>query len=82
MNVFVTPEAQKQYKKISQHHQKKLLRKLSSLEKKLFQGKKLTGEFRGLCSLRVWPYRIVYMIDRRRNEVWVVSILHRQGAYK
>jgi mRNA-degrading endonuclease RelE of RelBE toxin-antitoxin system len=82
MQVIVTPEAQKQYERLSVPEQKKIKKKLSVLESSPLEGKKLSGKMSELRSLRAWPYRILYYIDNARSFVFVVTIAHRQGVYK
>ena len=82
MNVFLTQEAQKQYKKLTKSDKEKIKKKIILLDKEPFIGKKLTGEYKETRSLKAWPYRIIYFIDKRKKEIWIVSILHRQGVYK
>ena len=82
MEVIVTPEAKKQYTKLPQTEKKKIIKKLEALETNPLLGKRLAGEFVGLRSIKAWPYRIIYIIKEKQKEIWVVSILHRQKAYK
>lgn len=82
MLVFLTHEAQKQYQRLKRSDQVKICRKLSVLQSEPYSGKKLSGEYKDLFSLKAWPYRLIYSINEKRKEVWIVSILHRQGAYK
>lgn len=81
VKVFVTPRAQKDTKEIPEREKSKIKKKLSLLEDDPQAGKKLFGELAGFYSLRVWPYRIIYFV-KENSEVWIVHILHRQGAYK
>ena len=81
MKVFITPEAQGQLKKLFTQDQNKVSKKLVLLAQDPLSGKKLTGQFRGKRSLKAWPYRIIYSINAQK-ELWVESVLHRQGAYK
>ncbi|MCE7898185.1 MAG: type II toxin-antitoxin system mRNA interferase toxin, RelE/StbE family [bacterium] len=80
VQVFLTDQAIKDFKKISVVNQKKIKKRLSLLEKDNLAGKKLTGKLSELYSLRAWPYRILYVIQNK--EVWVTHIAHRQGVYK
>lgn len=82
MIVIFTTEAQKQYDKLRSSDQKKIQKKILLLEKNPLSGKKLSGELKDRRSLRSWPYRIIYFIKESKKETWVVSILHRQNAYK
>lgn len=82
MRVVITAEAEKQYKHLPKTEQKKIKKKLLTLENSAYAGKKLTGDLTGLRSLRAWPYRILYAVDESEQEVNVNSIQHRQGVYE
>ncbi len=82
MEVILTPEAKKHFAHLPANQQKKVSKKMLVLEHEPFSGKKLGGEFAQQHSLKVWPYRILYMIYEKRKEIYILSILHRQGAYK
>lgn len=81
MQVILTPEAQKQYHHFSKPDQTKVFKKLSALTNSPWSGKKLTSQLQNLFSLKAWPYRIIYSVNKTRGEIWIISILHRQGAY-
>ena len=78
--VVITPKAQKQFEHLPSSEQKKIKKKLVALENNLLVGKKLAGELAQLRSLKAWPYRIIYYINK--DKVFVASIIHRQGAYQ
>lgn len=82
MQIFLTKEAQKQYKKLPKIEREKINKKFVLLTKEPLAGKKLSGEFKETRSLKAWPYRIIYFIDEKQQQIWIVSIIHRQGAYK
>jgi len=82
MQVTLSKEANKQYSKIPKQDKNKVKKKLLLLVENSFAGKKLSGKYAKLRSLKSWPYRIIYLILEKEKEVWIVSILHRQGAYK
>lgn len=77
--IIVTPKAQKQFEHLPSSEKTKIKKKLIVLENDPLAGKKLTGELVELRSLKAWPYRIIYYIDN--DKVFVISIIHRQGAY-
>ncbi|KKU46808.1 MAG: hypothetical protein UX62_C0007G0005 [Microgenomates group bacterium GW2011_GWA2_46_7] len=79
-NVYITPQAQKDYKKLPSVEQKKIKKRLTLLETDVIAGKKLAGKLSEVYSLRAWPYRILYIIQN--HEAWVTHISHRQGVYK
>jgi mRNA-degrading endonuclease RelE of RelBE toxin-antitoxin system len=80
--LILAKSAVKQYKKIPSTERKKILKRLDGLADNPLMGKKLNGDLEGSYSLRTWPYRIVYLFDSKKNQVQVVAIVHRQGAYK
>ena len=81
MRVILSKEAQKNYNRLPKPSQTKIKKKLTALQQNPLLGKKLGGELEGDRSLRAWPYRIIYSIDEKQNEIRVSNILHRQGAY-
>lgn len=82
MRLSLTPNAHKQYLKVPPRERLKIKRKLHALEQDPFLGKLLTGELAHRYSLKAWPYHILYVVNKSRKEIWILSILHRQGAYQ
>lgn len=82
MFVVLSKDALKQYERLSKGEQTKICKKLHALEQDSHSGKKLTGELKGIYSLRAWPYRILYEINEAEKRIEVHKIAHRQGAYK
>jgi mRNA-degrading endonuclease RelE of RelBE toxin-antitoxin system len=80
--VIITPQATKQFKHLPKVEQIKIKKKPAALEDNLLSGKKLSGELAELRSLRAWPYRIIYYTDQKKQNIFITSILHHQGAYK
>jgi mRNA interferase RelE/StbE len=42
----------------------------------------LTGEFRGLCKLRVGDYRVLYTFSQNEEEIIIHLVKHRREVYK
>jgi mRNA-degrading endonuclease RelE of RelBE toxin-antitoxin system len=82
MLVIVTPKALKQYNHLPKTEQAKIKKKFLALEQNSHEGKKLSGEYAELRSLRAWPYRVIYYIDNVQKKIFIVTIAHRQGVYK
>jgi mRNA-degrading endonuclease RelE of RelBE toxin-antitoxin system len=82
MNVILSKDAGKQYKRLPKSEQAKIHKKLIALQLDPYEGKKLTAEFMGVRSLRAWPYRILYEINEEKKTVEILKIAHRQGVYK
>lgn len=82
MKVALSKDAQKQYEHLPKTQQIKIRKKLIGLEQNPHSGKKLEAELKGIRSLRAWPYRILYEINKDKQIIEVHKIVHRQGAYK
>jgi mRNA interferase RelE/StbE len=74
--------AEKQYRKLPVEVSKKVDKVLESLEQEPFQGKKLQGKLAGLYSIRTWPYRVVYVVEKKVLVVLVLDIEHRKDIYR
>jgi mRNA interferase RelE/StbE len=55
---------------------------LGLLEREPYAGRELRGRLRGLRSLRVGTYRIVYQLAEGDHTVRVAAIRHRSVAYR
>jgi mRNA interferase RelE/StbE len=55
---------------------------LGLLEREPASGYELRGRLRGLRSLRVGSYRVIYQLADAHQTVRVVAILHRSVAYR
>ena len=75
------PKAEKELKRIPKKDCFRVLAAFIVLAKTPFVGKKLKGKYQGLCSYRVWPYRIIYTIRKNKLLILVLRIAHRQGMY-
>jgi len=82
MKVEYSHTADKQLKKLPKNKQIKVLTTIGKLKKDPYAGKKLKGEFEGLRSLKVWPYRIIYRYLPQDKLLFINVIQHRQKVYK
>ena len=79
--VVIRPRARKQLKKLPPKQQIRIVKALEVLAEDPFVGKKLKGDHMGEYRWAVWPYRIIYMIEKKKVTVFVLAIGHRQGIY-
>lgn len=77
-----TPRSFKSLQALPKKIQMKILFAIEELKVEPYLGKKLQGPLAGLYSLRVWPYRIIYMVKKREVFIVILEIGHRQGVYK
>jgi len=82
MEIILSKNAKKHYDHLHASEQRKIKKKLKSLELNPLAGKKLSGELSEDRSLKSWPYRIIYSVNKKEELLEVSDIIHRQGAYK
>lgn len=80
--VEFTKTARKHLLKLPKEYQTRIRNRIDILLENPLSGKPLEGEYKGLFSLRVWPYRIIYKILKQKLIIEVIEIKHRQSAYK
>ena len=78
----IKTKAQKQLESLPKKDQKRILAVCDVLQENPTAGKQLEGKYKGLRSLRVWPYRIIYAVDHSMITVTVVKIGHRKDVYR
>lgn len=81
-SIIIKRRAQKQLQKIQASDRQRLKEAIDALAENPFAGKKLDGKYNGFWSFRVWPYRIVYIIERKIITITIVAIGHRKDIYK
>jgi len=74
--------AAKEIQKLPSKDQKRVLTAIVALGKDPFQGKQLQGDFEGAWAIRVWPYRIVYAIERNIVTITILRVGHRKDIYR
>lgn len=79
--IVVPSNVQKDLDSIEARQRARIIKAFDELESNPFVGKKLRGEHSGERTYRVWPYRIIYRIERARLIVLIIRIGHRQGVY-
>lgn len=82
MQVKGTPRFERMLKRLPLDRQKIVLERASELEAEPYLGKRLTGPLRGLMSLRVGEYRVIYHVDHPGNTVWLIAVGHRKSVYE
>ncbi len=77
-----SPRSLKSLKSIPKKAQEKIIKVIEGLKSKPFSGKKLQGPLAGFYSLRIWPYRIIYIVKKKEVMIIIFDIGHRQNIYK
>ena len=80
--VQLRKKAEKELNKLPMGFKGRVAASLLYLGQDPFIGEPLQGDFKGLYSLHLHPYRIIYSIFHDKLLVWVLRIRHRKDAYK
>ena len=73
----IKPKARKNLDKIMGSYHSRLIVALDEIVANPFSGKALSGDRKGQYSVRVWPYRIIYIIKKKELIILVVEVDHR-----
>jgi mRNA interferase RelE/StbE len=79
--VILTDEAEDFLRKCDSSVRKRIMNKLSQLEKEPELGKPLTAVLRGMRSLRIGNYRAVYQLRNEELVILAIKIGHRKSVY-
>jgi mRNA interferase RelE/StbE len=80
--LVLAKRADKEMDDFSKNDQKRLLAAFEVLRENPMAGKQLHDKYKGLRSLRVGSYRILYAVDHRIVTVTVVKVGHRKDVYR
>ena len=80
--VLILKKAERERCTLPPKDQQRVLRAIASLQTDPFRGKQLQGSFAGAFAIRVWPYRIIYTIEKEIVIVTVLRIGHRKEVYR
>ncbi len=81
-SVVLKSTAVKQLRKLPSKDQDRIRSAIDHLAEDPFCGKTMQGECKGIFSIRIWPYRILYVIQKKILTVTVITIGHRKDVYK
>lgn len=80
--IVLSREFDKRFSKLPRGLQLQVLARMRELENDPHFGKTLKGTFRGLESLRVGKWRVIYQVMPAEQSVYIVTIKHRKEAYR
>jgi mRNA interferase RelE/StbE len=78
------PEARDGLRRLSKPNAQRVLDKIKWLAQHgdATTHTRLTGEFSGLCKLRVGDYRVIYSVDPQQQLISVHLVGHRRSVYE
>ncbi len=80
--VEIKNKAKKEMQSLPKKDQQRLLAAFDVLRVNPLAGKQLHDKYKGLRSLRVWPYRVIYAVDHGIITVTIVKVGHRKDVYQ
>ena len=75
--LVIKPKARKNLDKIPAPYRSRIVAILREIQNNPFSGKALSGNRKGEYSVRIWPYRIIYLINKKALIIIVVEVDHR-----
>lgn len=72
----------REFKKLPEEISDRILRAIDEIIAKPFLGVKLRGELKGRWRWRIGKYRIIYMIDKKRQLIVFLDVGHRKTIYE
>lgn len=81
-NLIELPHFTKDLKKLDAKTRRRILASVRELEGSAETGKPLHGTLKGVHSLRIGDYRVLYQIKEKKLEIYLVSAAHRKHIYE
>ncbi|MEK7563278.1 MAG: type II toxin-antitoxin system RelE/ParE family toxin [Patescibacteria group bacterium] len=81
-SIITTKKAHKELLQLPKRDRHRIERAIDHLKEEPYAGKHMHGNRKGMFSLRVWPYRVIYTIRHEIITVTIISIGHRKDIYK
>ena len=79
--IIFDKQAEKQFRKIDNQNQKRILDKLELLKENPHFGIPLTGNLTGLWKLRIGDYRATYRVQNNDLIILIIKVGHRKNVY-
>lgn len=80
-SVYIPNSIRKSLKEIPLPWRERIGKAIDELQKNPFLGEKMWGKLSDKRKIRVWPYRLIYELDKEKKFIVVVEVGHR-GSMK
>lgn len=80
--IIASPQAQKELKTIKKLYRDVLVQAVQELKDDPFVGKPLVEEYSGRYTYKIGVYRIIYIINKNDQTVFILTAGHRSTVYK
>ena len=75
--MYVPKSVKKDLNQIPLPWRERIKRAIDFLNSDPYFGSPLTGRYQEQRRIRIWPYRIVYRIDQKQEQVFIIEVKHR-----
>lgn len=75
--INIPSTVQKSMRKIPFPWIERIRRAIDSISIEPFQGEKMLGRYKHARKIRVWPYRIIFVVDKASRVVSLIEVEHR-----
>ena len=80
--LILSKKFDREFAKLEKNMKDRTVLKLKTLVKNPMEGKALKGKLKGLWSLRIGKYRLIYRVNEASRVVEVITIEHREVVYE
>jgi len=78
--IRIPSSVRKSINKIPLPWRERIWKVIDYLEKEPFLGKKMKGKYKDKRKIRIWPYRIIYKLDKENRIIDLVEVRHKGGV--
>lgn len=80
--LVITKKAEKALDSLPENYQARIVSAFREIQASPFENKKLSGKKKGQYSVRVWPYRIIYRVEKQELIIIIIDVDNRKDVYK
>ncbi len=75
--IYLPKSALRSMEKIPLPWQFRIEKAIDSLQFNPYYGEKMSGDFSDMRKIRVWPYRIIYKINKNKKTIFIFEVARR-----
>jgi len=75
--IYIPNSVTKSLSRIPLPWKERIAKAIDLLEENPYMGEKMTGQLANCRKIRIWPYRIVYQINKKEGFIKILEIEHR-----
>ena len=76
-SIFISKSVRKSLLHIPLPWSERIVKAIDLLEKDPYLGEKMKGQLADCYKIRVWPYRVIYKLDKANKAIIIIEVGHR-----